>query len=546
MAYFLIKIKLIYLQFLPVAIGFILSYSFLIWLIVYQFSLLALNEDLINFWLPFCLPVIPVYIWLRPRIKLLVLKDKKGNLPFLYFFAACLAISVPTMVLQEYLLTATGKLTTVENISEISKKPITRYYTIANHYIDKQHATVHRRTEVSGRNNEYLTFHLYVACPILDKAPQIDTGNNSSFIMPAAWLGTEYTKGISNHSSDTEKEQAFKELGIETYNKLKEQNLDQFIYLDHIGNNDRHKGYYAAIKSIPQYNDAEPLILEAKNEPFETRNGDKFGWIFKSFGIGAGVWLLMLIFPKFNNAQLKKLPEYSLERQRESFNKFASSIKITSKSSVSIIIIALNILVFIIMVFAGFGFISFDGQDLYAWGANYRPAVVNGQWWRLLTNIFLHGGLMHLIFNMYGLLFVSIFLEPILGRAKFIIAYILCGLLASLASIWWHPATLSVGASGVIFGLYGVLTALLTTNKADANSKKGLLINNAIFIGINLIIGFTGGIDNAAHIGGLLTGFIMGYTMYFFHRSYLFVRKSLKAISLVLIAPGYYFFISFC
>ena len=516
MANFLSKIKLIYLQFLLVAIGFIISYSFLIWLVVYQFSLLALNEDLINFWLPFCLPVIPVYIWLRPRIKLLVLKDKKGNLPFLYFFAACLAISAPTIVLQGYLLTATGKLTTVKNISEISQKPITKYYTVANHYIDKQHATVHRRTEVSGRNNEYLTFHLYIACPILNRAPQIDTGNNNNFNMPVAWLGTEYTKGISNHSSDTEKEQAFKELGIEAYNKLKEENLDQFVYLDHIGNNDRRKGYYAAIKSIPQYNSAEPLVLEAKNEPFETRNGDKFGWIFKSFGIGAGIWLIMLIFPKLNNAQLKKLPEYSFQNQWDSFYKFISSIKITNKSSVSIIIIALNILVFIIMVFAGLGFISFDGQDLYAWGANYRPAVVNGQWWRLLTNIFLHGGLMHLIFNMYGLLFVSIFLEPVLGRAKFIIAYILCGLLASLASIWWHPATLSVGASGAIFGLYGVLTALLTTNKADANSKKGLLINNAIFIGINLIIGFTGGIDNAAHIGGLLAGFIIGYIMYFF------------------------------
>lgn len=100
---------------------------------------------------------------------------------------------------------------------------------------------------------------------------------------------------------------------------------------------------------------------------------------------------------------------------RETVYKFISSIKITNKSSVSLIVIVLNILVFIIMVFEGLGFISFDGQDLYAWGANYRPAVVNGQWWRLLTNIFLHGGLMHLIFDMYGLLFVSIFLEPILG-----------------------------------------------------------------------------------------------------------------------------------
>jgi len=516
MTTFLRKIKLIYLRFLLVAVSFIISYSFLIWVIVYRFSLLALNEDLINFWLPFCLPVIPVYIWLRPRIKLLILKDKKGNLPFLYFFTACLAISAPTLVLQEYLLTATGKLTTAQNINEISQKPITKYYTIANHYIDKQHVAIHRRTEVSGRNSENLTFHLYVACPILNKAPQLDSGNSNTFNMPVAWLGTEYKKGISNHSSDAEKEQAFKELGIDAYNKLKDADLDRFIYLDHIGNNDRRKGYYAAIKSIPQYNGVEPLILEAKNESFETRNGDKQGWVFKSFGIGAAIWLIMLIFPKFDNAQLKKLPEYSFQSQWETFYKFISSIKITSKSSVSIIIIALNILVFIIMVFAGLGFISFDGQDLYAWGANYRPAVISGQWWRLLTNIFLHGGLMHLIFNMYGLLFVSIFLEPVLGRAKYIIAYFLCGLLASLASIWWHPATLSVGASGAIFGLYGVLTALLTTNKADANSKRGLLINNAIFIGINLIIGFTGGIDNAAHIGGLLTGFIIGYIMYFF------------------------------
>lgn len=294
------------------------------------------------------------------------------------------------------------------------------------------------------------------------------------------------------------------------------ESLDQFVYLDRIGNNDRRKGYEAAIKSSTQNNTSSSIILEAKNEPFEARNGDKFGWIFKSFAIGAVIWLLMLIFPKFNTAQLKKLPEYSLKNQLSSFSNFLSLVRFSKNPSVSIIIIGLNILVFMVMVFCGLGFISFDGQDLYAWGANYRPAVIEGQWWRLLTNLFLHGGLMHLLFNMYGLLFVSIFLEPVLGKAKFIIAYILCGLLASLASVWWHPATISVGASGAIFGLYGVMTALLTTNKADARSKKGLLINNAIFIGINLIIGLTGGIDNAAHVGGLLTGVIVGYIMYFF------------------------------
>lgn len=220
MSHLLTKLKLIYLPFLYIAIGFIAIYSFLMWLIVYRFALWSLNEELIKFWLPIGLPAIPVFIWLRPRIKLLVLKDKKGNLPFLYFFAACLAISAPTIVTQEYLLTATGKLTRLNSIDEITRQPLTKYYIIQNHYIDKQHAAVHRRTEVSGRNNEYLTFHLYVACPILSEAPQAKTDAPLSVTPTIAWLGKEYIKGISNHSSDTEKEKAFKELGIEAYNKL--------------------------------------------------------------------------------------------------------------------------------------------------------------------------------------------------------------------------------------------------------------------------------------------------------------------------------------
>ncbi|MCJ8209101.1 rhomboid family intramembrane serine protease [Mucilaginibacter sp. RS28] len=512
----LAKLKLIYLPFLLVGIGFIGGYSFLMWLIVYRFEILSLNEELIKFWLPFCLPAIPVFIWVRPKIKLLVLRDKKGNLPFLYFFAASLAISAPTIIAQEYLLTATGELTTINSIDEITRQPFTKYYVIRNHYIDKQHATVHRRTEVSGKNNEHLTFHLYVACPIINNIPTAKAETLTRFKTPVAWLGTEYMKGISNNSSDAEKEAAFKELGVETYNDLQKKNLDQFIYLDRIGNNDRRKRYEAAIKTSIGNNTSNIIILEAKTEPFAARNGCKLGWIFKSFAIGAGIWLLMLIFPKFNTAQLKKLPEYSPKNQFFAFSNFLFSIKIDKNIPLFVVIIALNILVFVLMVFAGLGFISFDGQDLYAWGANYRPAVVKGQWWRLLTSIFLHGGLMHLLFNMYGLLFVSAFLEPVLGKAKFIIAYILCGLLASLASIWWHRATLSVGASGAIFGLFGLMTALLTTNKVDARSKKALLINNAVFIGINLIIGLAGGIDNAAHIGGLLTGVIIGYIMYFF------------------------------
>ncbi|WDF56182.1 rhomboid family intramembrane serine protease [Mucilaginibacter sp. KACC 22063] len=515
MSQLIIKIRLIYLQFLMIAIGFIASYSFFIWLMVYRFELLPLSEDLISFWLPFFLPAPPGHIWLKPRIKLLF-PDTNSNLSFVYYFAACLAISAPTIVLQNYLITATGKLTKLNNIEEITQKPLTKYYVISNHYIDKQHAAVYQQTEVSGRHDEYLTFHIYVASPILNKLP---TGKNDSTLKlnaPPAWLGTEYEKQVSNRSTDAEKEAAYKQLNTEANESFNKQNLDQFIYLDRIGNNDKRRGYAAAIKSSPQYKNYIAIILEAKNEPFAARNGNKLGWVFKSFAIGAGIWFVMLLFPAIDKKQLKKLPEYSFKDQFNTALAFFSSIKINKKSPAFFIIIALNVLVFVVMVFAGLGFISFNSQDLYAWGANFRPAVLEGQWWRLLTNVFLHAGFMHILFNIYGLLWVSIFIEPILGRVKYVIAYILCGVLASLASIYWHPATISVGASGAIMGLYGVLTALLLTKKTDKNIKVFLLFNNAVFIGITLIAGLTGGIDNAAHIGGLLAGLMVGCVMYFF------------------------------
>jgi membrane associated rhomboid family serine protease len=121
---------------------------------------------------------------------------------------------------------------------------------------------------------------------------------------------------------------------------------------------------------------------------------------------------------------------------------------------------------------------------------------------------------MHIMANMYGLLFVGIFLEPLLGKSKYLVSYLLTGILASCASLWWHDATVSVGASGAIFGLYGLFLALLLVKVYPPDFEKSFLFSTLIFIGFNLLIGLTGGIDNAAHIGGLISGFIIGLVLY--------------------------------
>lgn len=178
------------------------------------------------------------------------------------------------------------------------------------------------------------------------------------------------------------------------------------------------------------------------------------------------------------------------------------------------LIIDLNIAVYVFLLFMGANPISPSSDIILKWGANFAPLTFNGQWWRLFTSCFLHFGLLHIAFNMYALFFIGFLLEPLLGKSRFLVAYLSCGLLSSLASLWWNSLTVSAGASGAVFGMYGLFLALLTTNLIPKQYRQSQLKTMMIFVVFNLAIGTTAGIDNAAHIGGLLAGIVIGYLYY--------------------------------
>ncbi len=163
------------------------------------------------------------------------------------------------------------------------------------------------------------------------------------------------------------------------------------------------------------------------------------------------------------------------------------------------------------MVMSGVDIMFPDSASLIKWGANFTFLTLKGEWWRLISSCFLHIGIAHLFFNMYALMYIGLLLEPHLGKTRFITAYLITGIAASMTSLWWHDRALSAGASGAIFGMYGVFLAMLTTNIIKNSSRKALLTSIAFFVGYNLIGGMEYGIDNAAHIGGLISGIIIGY-----------------------------------
>jgi rhomboid protease GluP len=200
---------------------------------------------------------------------------------------------------------------------------------------------------------------------------------------------------------------------------------------------------------------------------------------------------------------------------KDKISHFFSIFRITEGYRVTPILVNLNLVVFVIMLFAGVSCFQPSVDELVRWGANYREFTLAGQGWRLLTACFLHAGIFHLIFNLYALIYIGLLLEPHLGTVRFLIAYLLAGIGGSLASLWWNDYMVAVGASGAIFGMYGVFLALLLSKTLDKNIQRAFLTSTLVFVIYMVLNAFKKetNIDNAAHFGGFLTGLVFGFAI---------------------------------
>ncbi|MFZ0295887.1 MAG: rhomboid family intramembrane serine protease [Candidatus Sulfotelmatobacter sp.] len=177
------------------------------------------------------------------------------------------------------------------------------------------------------------------------------------------------------------------------------------------------------------------------------------------------------------------------------------------------IFFGINVAVFLGMALSSSTIMDFPAPVLVQWGANVGAFTIRGEWWRLLTCVFVHGGLIHIAFNMWCLWDLGALSESLYGRWTFAAVYLISGLGASLASVMWNPYVMSVGASGAIFGLAGALIAAFKLGEFSVprSALSGPLRSLMVFVVFNLAFGAASGVtDNAAHVGGLVTGLILG------------------------------------
>jgi membrane associated rhomboid family serine protease len=176
------------------------------------------------------------------------------------------------------------------------------------------------------------------------------------------------------------------------------------------------------------------------------------------------------------------------------------------------VIVGINIAVFIGMALSGGSILNPSREVLLRWGANWGPLSLGAQPWRMLTSNYVHIGIIHILFNMWCLWNLGRLAEHVLGRLNYVVLYTFCGLAGSLASLWWHPLSVGAGASGAIFGLAGAAIAVFYLGHLPIAKEalSGTMRSLLTFVGYNLFFGLTPGIDNSAHIGGLVAGLAMG------------------------------------
>src|SRR5947199_9184949 len=181
----------------------------------------------------------------------------------------------------------------------------------------------------------------------------------------------------------------------------------------------------------------------------------------------------------------------------------------TRRPRFTYIFLAINIVIFLLMSLAGG---TTSEETLMAFGVKSNAQIDQDQLWRFVTPIFIHIGLLHLFFNSYALWIVGPQVEKLYGSTRFVILYVVTGVAGVFGSYFYHPQSISAGASGAIFGLFGVLLVFGIRYRRSIPPFFKRAVGTGVLpvIVINLIIGFTiPGIDNSAHLGGLIAGAVL-------------------------------------
>lgn len=460
----------------------------------------ASERRLFHLWVPLGLPWVIIFIWFRRKSKIIKFR-KGGDAPFLSQLIVWGTMAAMLGTSQSYLKSSTSDLIQINSIDDLkTDKPC--YLQIENMPVNKEMGSAYSDFRSSGRYNEHLNIDIYFTY----RLQSLNKGNKY-------WYGKKYYKQISNKISTELKNKEYLAFFNFALKDIEAKNFPKSNYYELLPLSDDQENYIKSIGRIEGLKVVNPIIIEPKKGDFKNRNGNKLIWFFGSYLIGSFLLLLLIRFTVIDGKELNN-QKNGYKSESDDFLDMLKFLIPRDDHFATSVLININLLVFIFMIFSGVHILSPNGQELLEWGANRRTETLSGEWWRTISSTFVHAGLMHVLMNVFVLALGGVFIEPKIGKTNVFLLYLGAGVCGSLASIYWFENSVSVGASGAIFGIFGAILTLLLTKAFSKEGRAGVFLLIGLYVGLNLLFGLFGGVDNAAHIGGLISGGIIGLLLY--------------------------------
>ena len=454
-----LKLKQVFLPYLGLSILTILLFGALRWLLDIYLDVLPLKEGYWNFGIPVLLSMVVVTIWMWPRYEILTLTSDKRSSSSCFFFTMVLALAIPLLISQNYLSKAAYEIIEVDSLNDIRHYPKQKYFKVGNVEPVKSESVSYIETHVvvSGRQFES-TLHIdyYIATPFT-AAENI-------------WLGSSYHTKYDNRADQSIKDSQYSAFISDSRYKYAAADLSNINYFRKLKSSNDRSAYLYTISKANKQSNLQPLVLVPESEIFVDSLDRDFVWGFGSFFIGMVLCLLLVLAADIDNQEKKGTRKHRTIKKQKPVKKRApvsdvskslvALFKSNKKRPATLVLILTCIGTFILTVFMGMDIIAPLSRQVNSVGGLTMDALQAGQYWRVVTSLFVHAGIIHLAMSLGMLFSAGYILEKVLGPARFMIAFFICGIVSNILGILYYDMDMA-GVWGATFGLFGMAIPLV-------------------------------------------------------------------------------------
>lgn len=500
---YLFKIKQIIPYCIIILVAASLIYGLLRWLLSFVSELEFIKEEAWDLFLPMILCAVIYWTLLRKRFWIIATKEfTKMDFRDALQMVTAIALVIMMGLSQSYVFHRFAKKQHVETFDQISKDNTVRYYEINSFDLEINRSGYYiENRSMPKRSGSDLNFTFYAVFPF--------SGDNNS------WYGLRFTKTISR-SSDSKTQREYGKFITYCNDQIENYKFHHHHLFERIAASDDKDGFLRAItNSDPTAITKEAIILTPLTDGYVDKSESRLLWVFGTLGIWLMLTLVLCIKAPINNQMLRR--DLTLRKTKKPYNEGGDDslelFFIPNKNNWSVaIILDLILIYFVIMIIGGVNPMSSSSLELYEWGALRTDSLYNGQWWRVVTSIFMHGNIMHLICNLVVLITGLFFIGGLFSIHRIAILFLCAGIIANITAALLFEG-IYVGASGAIMGVMGAVLAVYAVYNKKGVQTVGLLWIG-ITTGITLLFGIQSGISNTAHITGLLVGAVLGLLLF--------------------------------